>query len=483
MKNRKINYLKNILPLCLVLFMAISCERELSDDKSPLEFSSIGEIFTDDFVGLGSDFYFPYGDSKFTAFSVDRTEGYNSNASILIDVPNAVDPLGNYAGGIFRIDGDGRNLSKYDALTFWAKSSQGVIVGEFGFGEDFFPNKYIATITNVSVGTAWTKYIIPIPDAAKLIQERGVFRYAAGTQGTNGLGYKLWIDDLKFEKLGTVAQPRPAIANGVSKTVNSFIGVTIPINELRETFNLASGIDQVVFPSVNYFVFKSSNPSVATVNAAGQIAVLTLGVTVITGNIGGTLNAATNEFVGGTDSVDSITVNSLGNFSLAPTPNRLPSNVLSVFSDAYTDVPVTYYNGFWTPGSTTGSADFSVNGDNILNYINFNYVGTAFTNPTLNASTMTHVHFNMYVPSPKPANFDFLISIEDWGPNQIDNGGDDTRQQIFVNTAQVPADTWITIEAPLILANRNNIGLIIYENINGSSLKNFYIDNVYFYKN
>lgn len=483
MKNRSINNLKNVLLLFVVLFTGLSCERELSDDKSPLEFSSVGDIFTDDFVGLGSNFYFPYGDSKFTAFSVDRTQGYNSNASILVDVPNAVDPLGNYAGGIFRIDGAGRNLSKYDALTFWAKASQGVIVGEFGFGEDFFPNKYITTIRNVSVGTAWTKYVIPIPDAAKLLQERGMFRFAAGTQGTNNLGYQLWIDELKFEKLGTIAQPRPAIAGGVSKTVNSFIGVTIPIADLQETFNLENGIDQVVFPAVGYFNFKSSNPAVASVSEDGQISVLAAGVAVISANIGGTLNQDTNEFDGGVNSVDTITINSLGNFTLAPVPTRPANDVLSVFSDAYVNVPVTYYNGFWTPGSTTGSADFSVNGDNILNYINFNYVGTAFTNPTLNATAMTHVHFNMYVPSPKPANFDFLISIEDWGANQIDNGGDDTRQQIFVNTNQVPADTWVTIDVPLTLAARNNIGLIIYENINGSSLQNFYIDNVYFYKN
>ena len=94
---------------------------------------------------------------------------------------------------------------------------------------------------------------------------------------------------------------------------------------------------------------------------------------------------------------------------------------------------------------------------------------------------MTHVHFNMYIPGTVPPNFDFLISIEDWGPNQVDNGGDDTRQQIFVNSSQVQANTWITVDVPLTLINKNNIGLIIYENINGSSLSNFYIDNVYFY--
>ena len=104
------------------------------------------------------------------------------------------------------------------------------------------------------------------------------------------------------------------------------------------------------------------------------------------------------------------------------------------------------------------------------------------SSPTLDASNMTDFHLNMYVPDNIPADFDFLISIEDWGANQIDNGGDDTRQQIFVDISQVQPDTWITVDVPLTLTSRNNIGLIIYENINNSSLSNFYIDNVYFYK-
>lgn len=470
------------------LLIILGCQTDDSDLQD-VKGSKLAEIFTDSPIGMGSNFYFPYGPdeknpagSKLNAWSVDQDVSYKGNASMRFDVPNANDPQGNYAGGIFRIDGAGRDLSSYDALTFWAKASQGVTIGELGFGEDFFPNKYITTLTNVSLGTTWTKIIIPIPDASKLVNERGMFRYAAGTSETNGKGYTIWIDELKFEKLGTIGNPRPKISNGVNRTIDSFNGVTIPIT-LKETFNMPTGIDQTLIPAAGYFIFKSSNSNVAKVNEKGQIKILASGVTVITANIGGVLNTDTNEFVGGVNSVDSITINSLGNFALAPTPTKDPSKVLSVFSDFYTNVPVTYYNGFWTPGSTTGSADFDVNGDNILNYINFNYVGTALSNPTLNASAMTRVHFNMYVPTPIPGNFDFLISIEDWGADQVDGGSDDTRQQIFVRRAQVLANTWITIDAPLTLVNKNNIGLIIYENINGSSLRNFYIDNVYFYKN
>ncbi len=469
MKNIYRNIKKYAFIAMATLGLLISCERELSDDAVPASFSSTPEVFTDSPVGLGSDFYFPYADSKFTAFSVDNEEGYQSNSSIRIDVPNSNDPLGTYAGGIFRVDGAGRDLTSYDALTFWAKASQGVTIGEIGFGEDFLENKYVATRTNVSVGTNWTKYIIPIPDPSKLTQERGLLRYAAGTQSTNGSGYILWIDELKFEKLGTIAQPRPSIVNGQDINVTSFIGVTSQVTELIQTFNLGTGGDVDVIAAPNYFEFTSSNPSVATVDAAGVISINTSGSSTITAALGGN------------DASGSITINSLGTFQLPPTPARDPSNVISIFSDFYTNVPVDFYNGFWEPFQTTLSADFDVNGDNILNYTNFNFVGNQFANPTIDITDKANLHLNMYIPGSIPANLDFLISVVDFGADGVEGGGDDTRQQIFFNGSDFTADSWSTLDVPITLPNRSNIGLIIYENINGSSLSNFYLDNIYFY--
>jgi hypothetical protein len=329
---------------------------------------------------------------------------------------------------------------------------------------------------NISLGTAWTKYIIPIPDASKLVQEKGMFRYSAGTQGTNGAGYTFWIDELKFEKLGTILPLQASImlVNDSDPDIpvirSTFVGVTSLVSNLRAKFNMPNGSNQSVSISPALLNFTSSNPSVATVNDAGVVTPIAAGTATITATFNGVQASG------------SLIINCSGAFASAPVPTRNPANVLSVFSDTYTNVPVTYYNGFWTPGSSTGSADFSVNGNNVLNYTSFNYVGIAFANPTLNATSMTHIHFNMYIPGNVPPNFDFLISIEDWGPNQVDNGGDDTRQQIFVRRSQVQPNGWVTIEAPLTLANRNNIGLIIMENINGSTLSNFYMDNIYFYR-
>jgi hypothetical protein len=482
MKNRKLINLRNAFVVGLFLTLTLGCERDFTDDVVVATFGTEGEVFTDNFIGMGSNFYFPFLNSKLDAFSVDTNEGYESSAAYRVDVPNASDPTGNYAGAILRVDGAGRDLSGYDALTFWAKASQGATLDAVGFGQDFLDNEFQVNANNFSIGTNWAKYTIPIPDPSKLTEERGVFWYAAGTQLTGGNGYVIWFDDIKFENTGTVAQPRPAIVNGEDIVTDTFSGVTLPVTGLTETFNLASGLDIAVQPAPSYYVFRSSDLSVATVDSSGNVTILGPGTSVITANLGGTLNTGTNEIEGGIEAAGSLTINSLGDFDFAPVQTRDPNDVLSIFSDYYTNVPVDYYNGFWTPGSTTGSADFNVNGDNILNYTNFNYVGTAMSNPTLDASEMTRFYANMYIPGEVPSNFDFLISIEDWGPNQVDNGGDDTRQQIFVNASQVTANSWITIDVPFTLANKNNIGLIIYENINGSSLNNFYLDNVLFYK-
>ena len=172
MKNKTFNYSKITFLLALVFMVTISCERDISDEVEFATFSKTGDIFIDAPIGLGTNFYFPFGGSKATAWSVDESEGFESNASMRFDVPNADDPEGAFAGAIFRVDGSGRNLTEYDALTFWAKASQGVSIFEMGFGVDFEENKYQVNRPNISLSTNWVKYVIPIPDPSKLFEDR-----------------------------------------------------------------------------------------------------------------------------------------------------------------------------------------------------------------------------------------------------------------------------------------------------------------------
>ncbi len=466
MKNIKFVNSKITLFLVLFLMITVSCERDLSDETEFATLNKAGEIFTDSPIGLGSDFYFPFGGSKLTAWTVDETQGYESEASMRFDVPNANDPEGNYAGAIFRVDGAGRDLTDYDALTFWAKASQGVTIGEIGFGQDFLENKYQVNASRVTLSTNWVKYVIPIPDASKLFNERGMFWYSAGTQETFGYGYTFWIDELKFEKLGTIAQLQPKIYGGEEgATAQIFVDTDGVFDTPTVTFNLGTGKNITLNAAHSYFDWTSSNPSVANITETGYAA-LTTGEAVVTASCSGVQAAG------------SLIVNVLGEFNFAPTPTRAPSNVISLFSDVYNNVPVDFFNGYWEPYQTTESADFEINGDNILNYVNFNFVGTQFQNPTIDATEKSNLHINMLIPGEVPSNLDFLISIINFGGP---DGAEDDRQQVFFKASDFVANEWSTLEIPLALGNRNKIGLLIYENVNGSSLSNFQLDNIYFY--
>ena len=480
MKNRKINYLRNSFLLLVIALVNLNCERDLSDEATEATFAKTAEVFTDTPVGMGSNFYFPYGPdannpvgSKFTAWSVDENVSYKGNASMRFDVPNATDSQGNYAGGILRVDGAGRDLSDFDALTFWAKSSQGVTIGEIGFGEDFYPNKYITTMTNISLGTAWTKYIIPIPNASKLVQEKGMFRYSAGTQGTNGFGYTFWIDELKFEKLGTILPLQASIMNGANVTRSTFVGVTSSITGAIATFNMPNGINQSVNISPAFLNFTSSNPSVATVSDIGVVTPIAAGTATITATFNG--QAA----------LGSLIINCTGTYVNAPIPTLIPAKVISIFTDKYTNVPVNYYNGYWQPWQTTLSNNFSVLGDNVLNYTNFNFVGIEFSSPTVNATSMTHIHLDAFIPGAIAPGRQLRVIVVDFGANGVFGGGDDTRHSTtFSATTSTPvvSQNWISIEIPFSampgLLSKSNLAQIILEGGDNSII---YVDNIYFH--
>lgn len=471
----------------LVALIAVTQVLMSCDDESPFTdtvvvqdtSSTDGYIFKDVSVGLGTSFYFPFiadtdnpVGSKLDAFSVDESVSYSGNASIRLDVPNANDPEGNYAGGIFVIDGEGRDLTGYDALTFWAKGSQGARIAHIGFGEDFGENKYRAVRQNIDISTFWVKYIIPIPDPSKLLEERGMFTYAAAASAT-GFGFTFWIDELRFEKLGTITQPKPEIFDGQVISERSFIDFNIPINGLSQTFTLSNGVEQAVASAPAYFTFNSSNPQAATVSEAGVISLV------------GSGNAKITASLAGVEAQGSITIDVDGVFTTAPDPIRDASNVISIFSDSFNNVPVDFFNGFWEPYQTTESTNVIAYGNNMLSYSKFNFVGNQFANPTADASDMTYLHLNMLIPNDIPDDLDFLVTVVDFGADGVDGGGDDTREQLFFYADDFEADTWATLEAPLTLSPRNNLGLIIYENINNpttSSIDNLFLDNIYFYK-
>ncbi len=467
MKNRKFDYLKITLMSMLIFGLNVSCNRNLSEDAQLATYPKTAEVFIDGFsAGLG---YGAFGNTLLTGFNVDMDVKYKGTASMRFDVPNVGDPAGAYVGGVF-IDAGGRDLTGYDALTFWAKGSQSATINELGLGNDFNQNKYLVSMTNVPLATYWRKYIIPIPDASKLKIEKGMFWYSEGPE--NGHGYTFWIDELKFEKLGTLAYPTPKIYDGVNKTESSFIGSNSTVTGLTQTFNLANGINQTVNVAPSYFKFKSSNESVATVSELGVISIISSGTAVITAKLADV------------DAIGSLTINSLGTFTPAPTPTRDPSNVISIFSNAYTNVPVEYYNGYYAPYQTTlGADDIHINGDDIIRYTQLNFVGTQFSQPTVNASQMTYFHVDIQVQEAMTAGDHIKIQLGDFGANAVYGGGDDSNGTINYTNTSLSSNSWVSFDIPLSsfsgLTSKSHLAQILF--ISDATISNILVDNMYFY--
>jgi hypothetical protein len=475
MKNIKFNITRTKLLFGLIFLTFIGCERELSDDAVIAGYPTNGDIFLDGFTS-GDLNYAPYAGSYLEAFTVDTETKYNGSAGMRFDVPNFGDPNGAFAGAAFFLN-SGRDLSGYDALTFWAKGTEGRTINSIGFGQDFDENKYEAELSGgLQLTTNWRKYIIPIPDPLQLINERGMFWYAEGPD-EDGTGWTFWIDELQFEKLGTIAQPRPKLYDGTDQSLQTFIGATgsiSPTSPITQTFNSENG-DITVNAKPGYFIWTSSNPNVASIDEYGNIESLAVGTTVMTGTIDGI------ELEG------SLTIEVLGDYVPAPVPDRDSSSVISVFSDAYTNVPVDYYNGYFNgDGQTTqGQNDIFINGDNVIYYTDLNFVGigTFLNVDPLNLSGMTHLHVDINVQE--------AIDAGDQLTLQLLNGvqtSNETSGSIVLNDSQLLANEWASFDIPLSsftgLDARDAIGLLFFISNNSSNIptiSNIFVDNIYYY--
>lgn len=470
MKNIKFIYLKITLLLGFVFTLTVSCEREYSDDIAFASYNTNGGVFIDGFVG-GLD-YFPFGGSFAEAFSVERDETYKGEASMRFDIPE----FGIGYGGATFPSTSPRDLSGYDALTFWAKASQGADINEIGFGiNGETNNKFQVTMQNLRLNTIWTKYIIAIPDASKLNQEKGMFWYAEGAENaTDEGGYTFWIDELKFEKLGTLGQAQPKILTGTDVTQIAIVGAPVGLTGFSQTFNLASGVNQTVSIAPSYFTFSSSDNDVAQVSELGVVSTISEGTAVITA------------ILNGVKAEGSLTVN-VTEFQFAPTPTLPASNVISIFSDVYTNEPVDFFNGFYAPFQTTTSNDFVIAGDNILSYQNYNFVGIEFNNavPTINATAMTKLHVDVFIPDSFDADSTIKLNLRDYGADKAFDGEDDSTVSILISESSIPAlvsNEWISIELDITaLANRNNLGQIVFDALGNTTPRpsEFYVDNIY----
>ncbi|WP_422106009.1 carbohydrate-binding protein [Winogradskyella sp.] len=457
-----------VFPLLgLACIVMIGCERGFSDDVDLATFPNTPDIFTDAPVGLTDEFFDsfdPAVGANTEGFSTDDSEAFAGTTSIRVDVPTPNDPNGGFIGGIFKDRGDGRNLTGYDALTFWVKGSTTATIGTFGFGSDFEEDKFAVSINNIELSTDWKKVIIPIPDPSKLVQEKGMFLFSAGTESTNGMGYTFWMDELRFENLGTLGQPRPKIFGGQDQTGQANVDTSVPVIGLVYTVNGPDGLDITVNAAPSYYDFETSNPFVASVDELGI-------VTVDGPGVDGDNTAVITGSIAGTPAQGSLTIEAVN------------INVIALFSDVFAEVLVDNYNGFYLEQNTLGG-NVDEDGNEVITYTQLDFVAIEFYGrdgseaEPIDATEMTHLHIDVRVnENVDPGDFvRFALFNNFTMPSQ-------TEGSVTISSGELQANQWVEFDIPLSsfngLGGRDALGALF--TVTDNTINNLSLDNIYFY--
>ncbi len=449
----------------VMILVTAGCERDEST-LEPAAYPTTAEVFIDEF-GPGVQ-YHAFGASKVDALDISTSVTYRGTKSLMFVIPNEGDPSGSFAGGTF-VSAGGRDLSGYDALTFWAKGSMPATLNEVGFGNDNSgTSRYVALKSDLPVSTTWRKYTLPIPLPEKLVQERGLLFLAEGPE--NGNGYELFIDDVQFERLGTLAHPKPFMT---SRTVTAEINDSFPVEGTGVTYD-QSGVPNTIYALPGYFTFSSSDDGVATVDENGLITAVGLGTATISATLGSV----------DVDGTVTVTVGEAapGPAAPAPVPTIAAADVISLFSNAYSNVPVDTWSADW---DDAGVSDIQIEGDDVKKYSNLVFAGIEFTSQLIDASDMTTLHVDFWTPDPTDPPAVFKIKLVDFGADGAFGGGDDAEHELTLTSSSMPAlasNRWVGLDIPLSAFTGLRTKAHLAQMIISGDPNTVYVDNIYFYR-
>ncbi len=444
-----------------VLVAAPACQRDLTDLEDA-EFPGNAEIFLDGYAPGVS--YQAFAGSKTDAVSIDQSVFYQGSSSLRIDVPVPTNPGGSYAGGAF-VSTTIRDLTDYNAVTFWARASMPAELNVAGLGNNNTGESlYPAETANLQLTTDWQQYAIPIPLPARLDQEDGLFFFAEGAE--DGNGYTFWIDELQFADLTTISNPRPVIAD---QTVSGAVGDTVTVSGTTVTYEV-SGQDVTVAAAPAYFDYTSSDESVATVDSLGQIAIVGDGSATITASLGSV--AATGAVTVGPAGASAPT-------TAPPAPTQAEEDVISLFSDAYTNVTVDTWRTDWSAATLD---EVTIDGSAMKKYSALDFVGIETASSQVDASSMTHLHLDIWTPD---ATY-FGVKLVDAGADATIGTGDDTEFQVEFDGTANPAPNqgeWVSLDIPLSDFSGMNVANLAQMILVGqpTGATTVFVDNVYLY--
>ncbi|MEQ8525321.1 T9SS type A sorting domain-containing protein [Gracilimonas sp.] len=164
-------------------------------------------------------------------------------------------------------------------------------------------------------------------------------------------------------------------------------------------------------------------------------------------------------------------------------PARSPEDVISLFSDSYTNVDVTTWSTEWSEGTTNTDIEIA-DGDTIKRFDLVNFSGIQLAN-SIDLTEFTHMHFDYWVADDLNAGEVFSPKLSNHG-NLPETAGETSAIE-FTNPVTT-SKQWVSFDVALdefsIAGGASAARDKIYQIIMGAAgtLDNVYIDNFYFYK-
>ncbi|WP_044086647.1 proprotein convertase P-domain-containing protein, partial [Lewinella cohaerens] len=162
----------------------------------------------------------------------------------------------------------------------------------------------------------------------------------------------------------------------------------------------------------------------------------------------------------------------------APDPICDQSDVISMFSNAYTDVPVDTWLTPWSPGATVYT-ELQIAGNDTKLYENVDFLGIEMFGTPIDASGMTYFNVDIWTPDMTT----FRVKLVDFDGGAFSSEGEIafTPTQSGWNTFSIPMADFANpaLVTGLTLNNADELSQLIFSGLPTGS-GSFYVDNIYF---
>lgn len=163
----------------------------------------------------------------------------------------------------------------------------------------------------------------------------------------------------------------------------------------------------------------------------------------------------------------------------APTaPNRTPSDVISLYSDVYTNIAPINWNPGWTPGISTVSF-VQIQGDNTIKVTkgpDSFFPADAAAAPHSNLTTFEYMHMD-YWTDDAAVGLVLNPKLSQWG-----GGAGEVAGYVYTLPISSTGGAWVSVNIPLSnftsTSNLTDVAQVVWQ----SNATGLYLDNIYFYK-